>query len=264
MEKRAKIISICSVKSKVGKTTTVANLAYCLARLGEKVLVCDLSPQGNTSQLLGRVHPESQEKTIRDIFENDSDSFYTCRTKSKYKNVDIIPSKIDLSSLFFESGNSPFTMLNIKNALDEKTQYEYDVIIIDTPPSLEHFLLASSLMISDAYIIPIECETFYGLAGIQKFQKFIKIVKKSLNSDLVFLGAVITLYDSRRKASSAMVDQIKNYFGEGNTFQTVIPKNVTLKKAASTGNVICKSDTRASSCKAYRSLAQEIIPFIHS
>lgn len=262
--KKAKVIVVGIQKGGVGKTTTTVNLAYCFAKSGLNVLVCDLDPQSNASMLLGRVHPEEQVKTARNLFTDDTAFFCNCIAKSRYKNLDLIPATIDLFELPNELGNSPIGMLALRNSLDQETLEKYDVIMIDTPPHLGGLFITASLIVADGYIMPIECESFFSLKGVDQFQSFVQKIKASINPDLKFLGAVITMYDSRTKASSLMIPRIIDYIGENNTFKTIIPRNSTLNRAAIKGKLICNADTRAPSCRAYRELSEEIIPFIMS
>lgn len=260
----AKVITVGVQKGGVGKTTTVVNLAYCLARTGLKILVVDLDPQGNCSMMLGKIHPEEQPRTVKNLFLNENSFFCNCKTKSKYKNIDIIPSTLDLFELSNELTNSPLAIIGLKNALDDGTLLEYDLILIDTPPNLGGLFITSALVVSNAYIMPIECESFFSLKGVDQFQKFAQQIKKSINPKLKFLGGLITMYDARTKASSLMVPRIIDFLGKENTFKTIIPRNSKLNRAVMKGKSICDADKRSTSCKAYQQLAEEIIPYIVS
>lgn len=260
---KAKVIVVGVQKGGVGKTTTTVNLAYCLAKQGMKILVIDLDPQSNASMLLGKVHPEEQPKNARNIFIKNSFAC-NCIVESNYKNLDLIAASINLFEIPNLLGNSPVGMLALKNSLDEETLHKYDAILIDTPPYLGGLFITAALIAANAYIMPVECESFFSLNGVDQFQEFVQKIKSSINPDLKFLGALITMYDSRTKASSIMIPRIIEYIGSENTFDTIIPRNSTLNRAALRGKVICHADTRAPSCRAYRDLAEEITPYILS
>ena len=97
-----KTISIINQKGGVGKTTTVINLASALTQLGKKILVIDLDPQGNATTGLGLSNLESSDETIYGIL-NGSKSISQVIKKTKFDNLDLVSSNVDLSGLEVET-----------------------------------------------------------------------------------------------------------------------------------------------------------------
>ena len=99
---KEKIISIINQKGGVGKTTTVINLAAGLSLNGKKVLVIDLDPQGNATTGLGLSNLENSEKSIYNIL-NGTKKISEVIENTKFNNLDLITSNVDLSGLEVET-----------------------------------------------------------------------------------------------------------------------------------------------------------------
>ncbi len=133
-----KIISVINQKGGVGKTTTVINLAAGLSMKGKKILVIDLDPQGNATTGLGLLNTESSEETIYSVL-NGNKKIYEVVKKTKFENLDLITSNVDLSGLEVETAGDSRRAFMLKDELasylnDSRASYDY--VLIDCPPSL--------------------------------------------------------------------------------------------------------------------------------
>ena len=248
-----KIISIVNQKGGVGKTTTAVNLASYIAKEGKKVLLVDLDPQGNATTGIGIDKAELQGSIYDVIVSEDSAELHII--SGKYENLDILPSKIDLAGAEIELVGKISRESKLKKSLD-KIKGEYDVVIIDCPPSLG-LLTLNALNASDYVIIPIQCE-FYALEGLTQLINTINLVKAELNPELEIAGILITMFDSRLKLSEEVEKEVRGYFKD-KVFESIIPRNIKLSEAPSYGQPIDKYAENSKGAKAYHDVAKEVI-----
>ena len=166
----AKIIAVANQKGGVGKTTTAVNLRRSIGRLGKKVLLCDLDPQGNTTSGYG-ISKRGLEHSVYSLLMDDDD-INLCIVKTRYK-VDILPSSIKLSGAGIELVNMENRHSKLRSALN-KVNDKYDYIFIDCPPSLD-LLTINALSAADSVLVPIQCE-FYALEGLSELMNTIRLV----------------------------------------------------------------------------------------
>ena len=197
-----KIISIINQKGGVGKTTTVINLAAGLTRLSKKILVIDLDPQGNATTGLGLSNMDSSSDTIYGVL-NGTREINEIIKKTKFENLDIITSNVDLSGLEVEiadDNNRAFILKAKLSAYLNNSRGSYDYVLIDCPPSLS-LLTVMALVCSNSLLVPLQTE-FFALEGLTQLMKTIERIKVSLNPDLKIRGILLTMYDKRNRLSS--------------------------------------------------------------
>ncbi len=253
-----KIISLVNQKGGVGKTTTSINLSASLALLGKKILLIDLDPQGNATTGVG-VNKGDIKYSVYDLLRGG------CKVeevviKTDFKNLDIIPSTIQLAGIDIEfiekSKNDP----NFKRAYQlkekiESIQDKYNYIIIDCPPSLGN-ITTNALAASNSCLIPVQCE-FFALEGITQLLNTIMLTQKNLNPNLDLEGVLLTML-SKSNLGLDVIEEIRSYFKD-KVYDTIIPRLIRLAEAPSHGKPIVSYDPKSKGSEAYINLAKEVI-----
>ncbi len=254
------IISICNHKGGVGKTTTVVNLAHALAAYHEqRVLVVDADPQGNASMSLGRLPPHEAETTIADVFLEKEINFSRAAQPSKYKGVDLIPANIQAATLGMKLGPNDSRRASCFRYKLQDARERWDIIVIDCPPSLDGVFLVNALNISDFYIVPIETESKYALAGVDNLLATVEVITELENPGIRLLGSLVTRMDARRNADQRVAEAVVTMFGVENTFRTRIHTNAAISRANTAGKSVFEHEPKSRGAKAYKSLATEVM-----
>ena len=254
----AKIFCIANQKGGVGKTTTTVNLAAGLAKLGQRVLMVDLDPQGNATMGSG-VDKRTIELSIYDVL-LESASVAEARVKN-HKLVeagcgyDVLGANRELSGAEVELVGLERREKRLKQALKE-VDGEYDFVLIDCPPSLS-MLTLNGLCCAHGVIVPMQCE-YFALEGLTDLVNTIKQVHANLNSQLQIISLLRVMFDPRITLQQQVSEQLKSHFGE-KVFNVVIPRNVRLAEAPSYGLPGLVFDPSSKGAQAYLAFAQELV-----
>lgn len=247
-----KVIAVVNQKGGVGKTTTAVNLSSALSRLGRKVLVVDVDPQGNASSGLG-VDKNGLEATLYDVFVGIF-SLSSIIVGTAQSSLWIAPSNTDLVGSEVELNGVPGRELILKNQL-ERLRTQFDYVFLDCPPSLG-LLTLNALVAADSVLVPLQCE-YYALEGISSLMQTITLARQELNPNLELEGVVLTMFDGRTNLARQVAAEARKFFG-ASVFNTFIPRNVRLSESPSFGQSIFIYDDQSVGAEAYSSLALEL------
>jgi chromosome partitioning protein len=254
----ARIFCIANQKGGVGKTTTAVNLAAGLAKLGQRVLLVDLDPQGNATMGAG-INKAELDGSIYEVLVGLA-NVSACRKRSENGRFDVLPANRELAGAEVELVELDNREKRLKLSL-AAVDAEYDFMLIDCPPALS-MLTLNGLCAAHGVIIPMQCE-YYALEGLSDLVNTIKKVHAKLNPELRIIGLLRVMFDPRMTLSQQVSAQLEQHFGD-KVFKTIIPRNVRLAEAPSYGMPGVSFDPSSKGAQAYVAFGTEMVERIKS
>ncbi|WP_026917183.1 ParA family protein [Gordonia shandongensis] len=243
-------LAIANQKGGVAKTTTTASVGAALAAEDVAVLVVDLDPQGSLTFSLGH-DPDQLSASVHDVLigaEEVADVLLDTED-----GVTLLPATIDLAGAEALLLMRPGREYALKRALGEIAQ-DYDVILIDCPPSLG-VLTLNGLTAADEVVVPLQCETL-AHRGVGQLLRTVTEVQQITNPDLAILGAVATLFDARTTHSRDVLADVTDRY-DLPVLSPPIPRTVRFAEASASGSSVMRGRKNKGSV-AYRELAANL------
>ncbi len=248
-----KTVAIVNQKGGVGKTTTAINLAASLALTGEKILLIDIDPQGNSTSGLGITRSELAQSLYEALA--GSCSLGDAAVETVIENLFLVPSSIDLLGAEIELVDRQ-EREHVLSATIAACRDDYRFIIIDCPPSLG-LLTLNALVAAESVIVPVQCE-YYALEGLSMLLRTISLIQGAFNPGLDIEGILLTMFDPRNNLSHQVANNLREHFGD-KVYETIIPRNVALGEAPSHGKPVILYDIKSRGAQSYLALAKEIL-----
>jgi chromosome partitioning protein len=257
MAKKPRIIAIANEKGGVGKTATVVNLGAGLNRLGKKVLLIDMDPQFNATKGVG-VETADDMPSVYNLLKSPGDtSAADAVVKTSWEGLDLLPSHIDLAGIEVELSGVAGRENRLKEAM-ASLNGAYDVILVDTPPSLS---LLTVNVFSYVGEVMVPCQTHpYAYDALEDLFDTISIIQEGINKSLTVTGIVPTFFDGRTRVSRNVLEMLKNHDVYGNVlFDTVVRANTTIAESAAVARPVVFFRTTSFGARDYMALAEELM-----
>lgn len=247
------IVVIANQKGGVGKTTTAINLSAACALQGKRVLLIDLDPQGNSS--LSFVESERIAGSAFDLFTEMHKPWEDFIYSTAVKKLDIVPARINLAKLEAKLVGDFDAIFRLRDRI-EQIRSQYDLIFIDTPPTLG-LITVNALVAASHVLIPIQ-SSYFALEGTDDLLETIEKVRARPNPDLDILGVLVTLFDKRTSLSKDVEAHIRKVFGD-KAFKTIITRSVRLEESPAHKEAIFSYAPNSSGATEYKKLSREVL-----
>ena len=257
-------IAVMNQKGGVGKTTTTVNLGAAIASAGKRVCLIDLDPQAHLTLHLG-MDQEKFEHSVYDLL-IDPDCLAEQCVINCLKNLDVIASEVDLAAAEAELATHPQRQKILSDKFKAISD-NYDVVLIDCPPSLG-LLTLNALALADEVFIPLQAH-FLALQGLGKLLETVALVAQSVNPNIQVTGVPLCMHEKQTTLAKEVVADLEEFFVAARDqdvpwrncrlLSPPIRRNIKLAEAPSFGKTIFDYSPQCAGAADYRKMAKRLI-----
>ena len=258
--RKAVTVAVALQKGGTAKTATSVNLAYVLARAGNRVLLVDADSQSNATVYVG----VSQHEVVR-LTREGRTHYHALTGKTPLSEVivptavpglDLVPASIALSAAEAELYHEP-TGITVMAEMLASTVADYDFVIIDCAPALG-MITSNALVAADYLLIPCQTEA-HAILGLDQLSETIAKIRRRANPALQILGIVPTMYTARQSQDRASLEDLKAVWGDRVTIFEPIPRSTVYSQSAAANIITLAGDPGAPGMETFVAIATRLI-----
>ena len=255
--RETRLVAVANEKGGVGKTAMVVNVGAALATMGKSVLVVDMDPQHNATSGLGVATNDEMVSVYNLISEPGVHSASEAVVDTFCKGLHLIPSHSDLSGAEVELVDEEGRENRLKEALEAIIE-NYDVVLVDTPPSLSLLTINVFAMVRE---ILVPCQTHpYSYRALETLFDTIEAVREDINPYLGVMGIVPTFYDRRTRIGRDILERLsmdERY--NRHVFKSHIRVNTAIAASSDAGKPVVLSNRSSNGARDYMRVAEEFL-----
>jgi chromosome partitioning protein len=266
-----KIVACINLKGGVGKTAIATNFAGYCGRKGMRTLLVDLDPQTNaTFSCISIEHWEKHAATngtVANLFgvrshtnaEGKQKGLDTIILKKVWKNLDLIPSHVDLFTIDLELAAATARETKLRKALTPVAN-AYDVVVCDCPPNLT-IPTQNALAVCTHYVVPISPDFLSAigvgllLTQVDKFCEDLQVEPKLAGMVLSRIGRPAI---HRQVTANSLREQFK-----GQVFDAEIHERVNISEAVEKHISIYAHAPNSPAAHEFSAMSEELLQRMH-
>ena len=255
MQTELHIIVISNRKGGSGKTTVSVNLAAEFTALGKRVLLIDLDSQGHCALGVG-VKPKIGDARVHHLFLDPAATLTDAIQPTTIENLWLAP-----ADTLFDHGSGMRDEQRLRNAIiSEGLKARFDLIIIDTPPSLDTLLL-NGLMAATRVLIPY-VPHFLSYEGVRQLVRVLFKVMTRDNRGLKILGFLPTMAAENIRQHRTVTGEMSHQFG-ANRVLNPIRSDIRLAESFAAGKPIRFYAPKSRGAEDFMQLGQALAEALH-
>jgi chromosome partitioning protein len=246
-----KKITVSSFKGGTAKTSTTLHLGAAMARYHKKkVLLVDFDSQANLTAGLG-FDPDAQD-SMAPVLQGKK-KVEEVILKTSVPNLDLVPAdtwleRVEVTGPLAADRYSHERLKEILRPLD------YDVVIIDTPPSL--CWLTESALIASQHSLVCATPEFYSVKGLQRLSHFLENI--SQRHPLSVIGVALSFWNPRGKSNETFLEVIESTFPK-KTLESKVRRDITISESSVFGKPVFDTAPKSRAAQDYLDLTKELL-----
>lgn len=236
------ILTVGNLKGGVGKTTTATQLAFELSNRGYKVLLADLDPQANSTNILLKTklnfNKDANTTIISSLMESIKNKDLSKSLISITDHLDLLGSSADFALFprFMEQEDRNYlNRVKIFDKLLKPLKDAYNYVIVDVPPTIS-LITDCALYASDWVLIVVQTQQ-QSADGASSFLDYIQndVIDQFKAPNLDLIGFLAVMLEKKSSVDQTVLYNLKAKFGDDNVLNTIVPHMSRLKRFGLTG-----------------------------